>query len=453
MNVQALGFVPRPATALAAFAATVALGIAPPVQAASNWESAGTVALPQWNYTFLSATPSGNLLAVTVNSAAADSPPKDLPALLIRNPSGPSPEVVELCRTSFAPNRGYGGIACDPSGSFFVSGDTGETATSFIRKFSENGAPDATFGTRGEIRPNRRCLGVEVFSEYLLVAMDWGRIGVFRTDNGSMIGELPKTSENWFLRDVTIDPKSLRVFGSGEGGILTWGRGTPWAPLQYDFRVLAPRSAQPRAGEGLSIDPIRRSVLISPIPGNTLCEVHGSGAIDRYQVLSAAPDTHLSDSVMSFDGTTLFISDARDRKIHRMSRRIADTGAAAQIQTVANATTGGVPSAAWVPSYEDSVRQARDAGQAMLVYFRKADVKNCADFEAGVLKTDQFNINAPGMVCVFEDISLSPLLAYKFGVYRVPHIVLLDRTGNQVAEYRHPIAPEELFKAMQSAKK
>jgi len=419
---------------------------------AANWTSAGNLSVPPWNYTFLSATPDGNLLAATVYSGATDAPPKEIPALLIRNPSSAAPEVVELCRTTFEVNRGYGGIACDPSGSFFVSGDTGVGATSFVRKFTTSGAAQTAFGNGGEIRPGRRCLGVEVFGEYLFCAMDWGRIGVFGTETGQSLGELPRTPQEFFVRDIAMDPKSFRVFGVAEGGILTWGNGTPWQQAGYQFRVLSPKTAHARAGEGISIDPIRRTVLISPIPGNVLNEVHGSGQIEKYEVSSAAADTHLADSVMSFDGTTLFLSDARDRKIHAMRRSIADAAAAsAQVVTVANATTGGVAPPKWFQSYEYTVRQARESGQAMLVYFRKADVANCAKFEEAVLRTDQFNLRAAGMACVFEDMARSPLLAQRFGVYRVPCVVVMDKNGSQVGEYRHPIAPDVLFDAMATA--
>jgi len=418
-----------------------------------NWQSAGSLGVPLWNYTFLSATPDGNLLAATIYSGQPEAPPKEIPALLVRHPMSSNPEVVELCRTTFDVNRGYGGIACDPSGSFFVSGDTGNSSTSFIRKFTSTGAPEPTFGKGGEIRPGRRCLGLEVFGEYLFCAMDWGRIGAFRTTTGESAGELPRATQEFYLRDVAMDPKSLRMFGVAEGGILTWGGGAPWQPANYQFRVLSPKVSRARAGEGISIDPIRRTVLISPIPGNVLNEVHGSGQIDKYEVTSAAPDTHLADSVMSFDGTMLFLSDARDRKIHAMRRSLSDMATpSAAVETVANATTGTVPPPKWFQSYEYTVRQAREAGQPMLVYFRKAEVNNCVQFENAVLRTDQFNVHTPGMACVFEDLARSPLLAYKFGVYRVPYVVILDKSGNQVAEYRHPIPPDTLFAAMRSAK-
>ncbi len=421
-----------------------------PAGAMANWQSAGTMALPSHNYTFLAATPSGDLLAATFYSTAADSPPRAQPALLIRNPGSGNPQVIELCSSVFPANRGYGGIACDPTGSFYVSGDTGDPETSFVRKFAPDGSPDLVFGTNGEIRPGRRCLGMDIFGEQLLVAQDWGRVAVFRADNGKPIGELPKPEGEFFVRDIALDPKSMRVFGVAEGGIVTWGNGTPWQPTDYGFRRISQKTRDPIAGEGISIDPIRRTVLITPIPGNVLNEVHGSGQINRYFVATAAPDAHLGDSVMSFDGETLFISDLKQHTIHTLRRRLADVGAGQATQAVANATTGGVPAPVWHQSYEAIVRQARDDDQPMLVYFRKGNVKSCQDFESQVLLTDQFNRNTAGITCVFEDLNRNRLLAYRFGVYRVPYIVMLDGGGNQVAESVHPIEPEQLFVSMQN---
>ena len=56
------------------------------------------------------------------------------------------------------------------------------------------------------------------------------------------------------------------------------------------------------------------------------------------------------------------------------------------------------------------------------------------------------------MACVFEDMARDALLAYRFGIYRVPHVVVLDKNGNQIGEYRHPVAPDALFQAMETAK-
>lgn len=421
-----------------------------PGAARAQWLPVGKLQVPSYNYLFLAATPSGDLLAATFNSSGE--PGRRLPALLIQRPLDPEPRVVELCNATFDSQRGYGGIACHPSGSFFVSGDTGQAATCFIRKFLPTGQPDASFAQAGELVPGRRCLGLDVFSDYLLAAVDWGVVNVYDARSGAYLSAIPKsTGAAPFVRDIAIDPKSMRIFGVAGGGIVTWGKGSPWNAAAYQFRSLTPSTNDPRSGEGISIDPMRRTVLITPVPGNILKEIQGNGATTEFTVTSAAPDAHLADSVMSFDGTTLFISDMRGMAIHRMKRNLGAEASTVNYSAVAGANTGTVAQAQWQQSYEQVVQAARTQGKPMLVYFRMGSAQVSKDFEASVLKSDAFNQQAQKFVCVFEDLDKNRLLAYKFGVFRVPHVTILDRHGEQTAEFRSNIKPDRLLSAMQTA--
>ncbi|MDX1973435.1 MAG: hypothetical protein SFY68_12960 [Candidatus Sumerlaeia bacterium] len=424
-----------------------------PMVASANWVNVGKLNVPPYYYSFLAPTPDGNLLAATFNSTPLNTPPTDLPALLIVNPASEAPQVLELSRVSFQPQRGYGGIATDEEGNYYVSGDTGDATTSFIMKFNRDGSQNAQFGANGTLLPGRRCLGMDVFGPYLVVAMDWGRIWVFDRFTGRKSGELEQTPSPFFMRDIAIDPKSLRIFGVAEGGLLTFGNGTPWLPKEYKFRQLAPKSAEPRSGEGISIDPLRRTVLITPIPGNTLNEIQGNGQINRFPITTATPDAHLADSVLSFDGQYLFVSDMRGRTIHVMQRNvdqiIAATGrVSATGTTSAVSGQGTVPAPQWNLSYEAVIEEARTQKRPIIIYFRSAGATD--DFENNVMLTDLFNQHAHNgnYVCVFEDVSKSRLLAYKFGVYRVPHISIISPYGGTAAEFTYQINADDLFKAM-----
>ena len=433
--------------------AAIALGSV----AHAQWTTGAPLAIPENNYSFLASTPRGDLLAATFNNGPTDQPAKDLPALLIRNPASPTPEVLELCRTSFAPQRGYGGIACDAEGNFYVSGDTGEPASCFLRKFHENGAPDTSFGIAGEMKPGRRCLGLEVLGRHLLMAVDWGEILVLDAATGRQLGLVAKPPELHYVRDIAMDPKSLRIFGVAKGSAVTWGGGTPWDPGAYRFRQISQSYGELRSGEGISIDPILRCLLITPIPGSTLLEVEGTGNIRRTAINSARPDTHLADTVMSFDGTRLYISDVKYRRIHVMTRPYP-TGAVAVASAAAPGTkapTTGVGNAAdvrWNTSYTEVLEQARRAGKPMIVYFRHDSVPRCREFETGVLLTDDFKRRAAGYVCVFEDAAKSPQLAAAFGAQRVPYVAILDRAGEHRAVFAFDINPQSLFDAMEANK-
>lgn len=451
---------------ITALALLAAVPLAAPAQ--TEWQSSGTLAAPQYLYSFLASTPQGHLLATTINSSAQDAPPRAIPALLILNPTSARPEVRELLSLEFDPQRGYSGIACNADSTFFISGDTGDSATSFIRKFRPDGTPETTFADGGVLKPGRRCLGMDVIGNQLLAAVDWGKIFVYDINTGKELGRLPAATgpNTFFLRDIAIDPRSLRVFGVAGGGLITWGGGTPWEPTKYSFRELAPKTTEPRSGEGISIDPFKRTVLITPIPGNQLIEVYGTGQIKRYTVSTADTDAHLADSVMSFDGRTLFISDMRGRKIHLMTRTAdqletvmaavrptmpaatSTTGPTPFVNTSPTATAAAATPTDWHDSYETVLQEAREKGRPMLVYFKAKGAKPSEDFEKNVLGQTDFMARSSRFINVMEDVSVNRRTAARFGVLRVPTVVLLNSQGESIAEFRGTIPASELFSAM-----
>ncbi|GEM_PF-593552 len=458
-----------------------------PVPALALWQPAGTLKVPSYFYSFLAATPSGDLLCATFNSTSAGTAPAELPALLIRNPMSDSPQVFELCRTAFEPQRGYGGIACAADGSFFVSGDTGTAATCFLRKYRPDGTPDAAFGTNGEIRPNRRCLGVDTVGSYLLLVVDWGEILVFDAATGRPTGAVPRAPGTVYVRDIALDPSSMRIFGVAQGSVVVWENGNPWEPQKYVFRKLSEPAGEVRAGEGISFDPQVRNALIQPVRGNVLLEVSLRGETTQNVVSTADATTHLADSVLSFDGTTLFVSDIIAKKIHVLLRSAQVTmyvGAGASGSGQASvpapplvqgqypaaaaspapqsqpappsaagaATQGYVTKTDWKRSYLEIVEQARAQGRPMIVYFRQKGTPKCVEFESSVLLTPQFDQRAQGFMCVFEDLAFNRLFAYRFGVFRVPYLVVLDPKGETAAQFSFDIDQNKLFAAMEYAR-
>ncbi len=429
-------------------------------RANSGWFSAGTLNLPAYNYSFLAATPSGDLIAVTFNSMGLSEPPREIPALLIKDPTGPAPQVIELCRIAFSPQRGYSGLASCFDGSFFVSGDTGDPATSFIRKFRADGSPDTTFAAGGELKPNRRCLGIDVIGQYLLVAMDWADIKTLDVNTGEIKGSLPKPPEGTvYVRDIAIDPRTMEVFGVAEGSVVMWEGGAPWNPEAYTFRRLTQPAGKLRAGEGISIDPLNRAALILPVPGNKMLSITADGKTLETVVSSALPTTDLTDSVLSFDGNTLFISDMVGKKVHILRRAAgadvasaATPPAAAVPAAPASASGAAVAKTQWTRSYLESVEQASARRQPMVVYFRQDGIQKCVDFENNVLLSSEFDRRAQGFVCVFEDLAVNRLFAYRFGVFRIPHVVVLDANKNIQGVFTFDIRPEDLFSAMDRAR-
>jgi hypothetical protein len=424
------------------------------------WESAGRLRVPAYSYNYLAASPTGDLLAVTYNINPVGQAPQSLPALLIRNPLSPQPEVIELCRSTFDAQRGYGGLACDDMGYFSVSGDTGNRTTCFVRKFRPNGTPETTFAQGGELRPNRRCLGIDVLGNFLLLAVDWGEVQVYHSATGSYIGSLPSAPGTTYVRDIAIDPGSMRVYGVAAGSVVVWEGGAPWDPGKYRFRLVTEQAGRVRSGEAISFDPLTHSALTIPIPGNTLLEVRPDGALNRSVIATANPNGQLSDACMTFDGTTLFISDMESFLIHIMQRSMGQDSPGGRNTTNARPTSAAPPTPVtrslsnvpWHRSYTEVVEQARRQGKPMIVYFRKGDFKRCDDFENNCLLTDAFNQRGGRFVCVFEDLATHRLLAYRFGVFRVPHVVVLDHNGETIARYTFDIDPNALYGAMDSVR-
>lgn len=418
----------------------------------AQWQPVGTLDLPDYAYSFLATTPDGNLLAATFNNQSMESKNKvRIPALLIESPKYPNPKVTQLCMFEFENQRGYGGIASDNWGNFFVSGDTGERDTSFFAKFDSEGKIVREFGRRGVVFPKRRCLGIEVLGRFLFLAVDWGEILVFDSKTGKLSGKVPPAPGEVYLRDVAINPRTLELFGVAKGGVIRWSKGVPWSPEKYQISRVSPEMGILRSGEGIGIDPFTGRILISPIPGKVLQEITEEGIVAQTVVTTTLANAHLADSVLSFDGKTLYLSDMAAKKIHILQRQSVSPR---KLQVVKGSgkqagNQGAVKPVKWFRSYSKVVQAARDRQLPMVVYFGSQNVGKCQEVQESLFKTENFQRKAQDFVCVYEDVASNRLMAYRLGVYRVPHVILLGRNGETVGEYTFNINPGDVFDKME----
>ncbi len=434
----------------------------------AQWESVGRVPLPEYYFTFLATSPSGDLLAVTFNTSDNQNS-RGIPALLIKEPLSPQPKIMELCRVEFPVSRGYSGLACDELGQFWVSGDTGFTDSSFVKKFKQDGKPDILFGTNGNIFPQRRCLGLDVIGNYLLVSVDWAEIYIYNKDTGALLSKIPKpvSKEVIYIRDISIDPVTLNIYGVATGSVYVWEGGTPGMPQGYKFSKINQGFTQTQAGEGISFDPFERCAIHSPHPGNQLIKVGKDLGAQRFLINGVTEKTHLCDNAVSYDGTTVFVSDLGKSCIHALKRTSVpekqknsnQTASASASGSSANTNTSSnyqiaanIQTAKWIRSYFEIMDNARIYKLPMIVYFRSESIQKCHELEQNVLLSSEFNQLAQGYVCVFEDVRKSRLLAYKFGVYKVPSIIILDRNGEPQTRISGNIMRDTLFSAMQFGK-
>ena len=108
------------------------------------------------------------------------------------------------------------------------------------------------------------------------------------------------------------------------------------------------------------------------------------------------------------------------------------------------------PSTTWHRSYDSAMKQAGAQGKPMIVYFRKEGFPKCLEVETSILMSNEFNNLAQNFTCMFEDLSQGPLLAYHYGVHRIPHIEILDRNGDRIARFSFEIPFNSLLQAMQT---
>jgi hypothetical protein len=428
----------------------------------AQWYPAGTLALPRHSYTFLKTTSSGDLLAVTFNDSVVSQQTAEMPTLLIKNPLSGNPEIRILCQVAFKPDHGYSGVTCDASGNIYVSADTGEATTSFIRKFNQDGSPDPSFGTQGEIRPGKRCLGIDVAGNHILCAVDWGEIYFYDTSTGSLLGKTPKASEGFeYVRDIAIDPSTGHIFGVVEGSTVLWEGGSPANPAGYRFRTLTPKVGTRIACEGIAFDPFSQSALTIPVPRNTFLKVDARGKDEKTLISDALQATHIVDLAVSPEGIILFMSALETRSVYVFQRTVPEKKSQPATSPASAPIPSAVPSkksvqigpVTWYISHPDIMVEAQSTQKPLLLYFRKENDLKCLELETTILTGEAFIQKATDFFCVFEDINSNPALSPRFAIDMVPEIVLLDSTGTHVGSAKINISSDLLSTLMDLALK
>ena len=105
----------------------------------------------------------------------------------------------------------------------------------------------------------------------------------------------------------------------------------------------------------------------------------------------------------------------------------------------------------WENSYSSALIKAGRNKRPIIIYFRKDGFQKCLEFEKNILMTDGFNQRARHFSCLYEDITRSQLLAYHFGIHRIPHIEILNSEGDRVACFSYNIELQSLVPALDKA--
>jgi hypothetical protein len=113
------------------------------------------------------------------------------------------------------------------------------------------------------------------------------------------------------------------------------------------------------------------------------------------------------------------------------------------------ASPSAVAAVAWQSPESGALETAGRARKPILLYFRRAGFKLCEDFEQTCLLTDEFQRRAARFVCVFEDTTYSQILIYRYNVFRVPDVLIINGRGEVAARHTFDISPEALYASME----
>ncbi len=437
---------------------------------AQDWQFKNTISIPPpYAPVFAATTPRGDVAVGTFNNRQQGGP-VDLPVILIHQPLSATPTFFVVCRNQFGPFRGYSGLAVDAQNNYYVAADTGDDATSWIRKFLVNGKPDVAFGQGGEVRPGRRVLGLEIAGEKLLTTLGFGQLAVLDRNTGRMVGTSAKPAPVLYVRDLAADPARQIVYAVAQGAAWVYEGGTFDNPSGYKPRRISPNVLEtPRSGEGIYFDAVARRALIPEGRSGQLLSVSDSGQTQKSAILGATSNVKsIADAVLLADGQTLFVTDSTGGEngrcsIHVMQRSGGATVAPpsgdslASLATVAGAApAGGAPgvvtgtanpfdaagaaaaasptagTVAWRRDVRAAFQEARTSGRKLLLYARSAESKRCGEVEKDLVVSPEFAASAGNYVAAWFDVSTDPKYSQQLGIFRVPTVATFRPDGERI---------------------
>ena len=102
----------------------------------------------------------------------------------------------------------------------------------------------------------------------------------------------------------------------------------------------------------------------------------------------------------------------------------------------------------WIPSGAGALENALKQSRPVIVYFTAPDTPKCREFEQSCLATPDFIRRTGSFTCIREDVAQGRTLADQFGVFRVPHLLVLSRRGAIVSSLGPDINPRDVLNAM-----
>ncbi|MGC8741296.1 MAG: thioredoxin family protein [Candidatus Sumerlaeaceae bacterium] len=423
---------------------------------AEDWKYVKSIQIPRpYTPIFAAITPTGDCVVATFNNTRSEKP-VNLPVIYIHKPLSESPGFYVVCTNAFPSLRGYSGVAVDSAGNYYVAGDTGGD-DSWIRKFKPDGKPDISFGINGEVRPNRRVLGLDLAGNKLFTTYGFAELVCLDARTGRVLGQiLPPPGEKPPIRDVAVDATREVIYGVANGAAWVW-RGGKFNNLSgYKLERLTQEMLKnPKAGEGVYFDAFGDRLLMPVSDLATLFAVDARGNATKSEIAGADGLVQSpSDAVLLADGETLFIPDMKtgpsgECLIHVMKRvsAVTKTAGSGEVTLPSLADAGllkasagdatGASSAmgtelAWKTSFTAAFDEAKRINKPVLLYARNSAAKRCQELESGFLKSSEFVQLANKTVPFYFDVSSDPKLAQQLGIFRVPFIAIYKPDGERV---------------------
>jgi len=245
--------------------------------------------------------------------------------------------------TDFPSGRGIQGIAVDSAKNVYVSGDTGTTNNSIVKKYG----PPPTFTPNATFVPDvsgTRLLSCTLFNDSYIATNSFTGVRVYSTSDGTMPGSIWIDNTTTYQRQIVINPLNndmiLTRNGNGAGGsVLIYSGGSApgnlagYTSLRTDFITdIQTVSDYGNAAQGLYFYALKNYLLVNIDTGAiddaqgrlNIYEISGTGAgataTLKYQIDGTESGTQLSDQIdaviyKSGNIERLYITDYANNRI------------------------------------------------------------------------------------------------------------------------------------------